>query len=236
MTLISWITILLLNACQADVKDAGWDVVVRGKVGFPLQGKISIQELLPDGSGKVDTIKLNSQYSFAKKVHLTHPGYYQLNFYNKQLVNVILSTTDIEVNVDGNNQQGFVEVKGSADQALIQQAQSMAREGQSSPELIAIESAFQTAVTARDEKRMVELQNQYMEVLNKSTDKLAEFLDQQPASLGLINLLQSNLLDRDKYYTLYSNVASKVGKAWPASVHVKEFVGMVGKMLPATIS
>lgn len=240
MTLIAWIGAFLLSACNAEVKDnsntaAGWEVVIRGKVGFPQQGQISIQELLPDGSGKKDTIKLNSQYAFAKKMRLTQPGYYQLNFYNKQIVNVILSNKDIEVNVDGNNQQGFVEVKGSPDQELIQKAQQMARDGQASQELVAIEAEFQKAAAVKDEKKMTELQNKYMSVLDQNYDKVAKFLEQQPASLGLVNLLQSNFLDKDKYMSLYATVADKMSKAYPQSAHTKEFAAMVSKLKKTSI-
>lgn len=240
MTLIAWIGVFLLSACNAEVKDnatpaAGWDVVVRGKVGFPQQGQISIQELLPDGSGKKDTIMLNSQYSFAKKLRITEPGYYQLNFYNKQIVNVILSNKDIEVNVDGNNQQGFVEVKGSPDQELIQKAQQMVRDGQAAPELAAIEEDFQKAAAVKDEKKMSELQDKYMSILNQNYDAIAKFLEQQPASLGLVNLLQSNFLDKDKYMSLYASVSDKMTKAYPQSAHTKEFSSMVSKMKKTAI-
>lgn len=230
MTILGWISALLIFACSAETNNNGWEVIVRGKVGFPQQGEISIQELLPQGGGKRDTIRLNSKYSFAKKIRLTQPGYYQLNFYNRQLVNVILDKANLEVNVDGNNQQGFVEVKGSPDLDIITKAQQMSRDAQSAPELAGIEAEFQKAAAAKDDAKMRQLQDQYMAALDKSNDKIAEYLSQQPASLGLLELLKSNLLDKDKYLSLYTSVSDKALKSWPQSQHVKEFADMVGKM------
>ncbi len=233
MTILAWISVILLGACNPETKEAGgagWEIVIKGKVGFPQNGEISIQELLPNGVGKKDTIKLNGQYSFAKKMRLTEPGYYRLNFYNKQLVNVILSKSDIEVNVDGNNQQGFVEVKGSPDQELIRKAQQMIRDAQAAPELSAIEAEFQKAASVNDGAKMTELQNKYMAIIDRGNDRVVEFLSQQQASLGLINLLQSNMIDKEKYFNLYVATAEKMRKAWPTSVHTKEFDEMVTKM------
>ncbi len=69
---------------------AGWDITVKGKVTFPQKGKILLTELRPDREGKKDSLMLNKDNSFEKKVHLTEAGYYSFNFYNKQMINVIL--------------------------------------------------------------------------------------------------------------------------------------------------
>ena len=111
-----------LIACE---KEAGWDVTVRGKVGFPQQGAISIQEMKPDGTGVKEPITLSKNYTFEKKLRLTSPGYYRLSFYDKQFVMFILHQSDVDVNVDGNKPDGFVEIKGSPDQDLINKVQTI---------------------------------------------------------------------------------------------------------------
>src|SRR6267154_99499 len=130
----------------------GWDITIKGKVGYPQKGLITLREFKQDGLGSPDSIVLKGNL-FEKKVHLTEPGYYQLNFYNQQIMNIILSKDNIEVNVDGNNMQGFAEVKGSPEHDLITKVQTMMSEAQRSPALGVISKEFEKAAQSKVEKQ-----------------------------------------------------------------------------------
>ena len=215
-------------ACK---QEAGWEVTVRGKVGFPQQGEIELVEMKQDGSGKKEPITLTENYTYEKKIRIIEPGYYRLSFYGKQFVTFILDKSDVEVNADGNNANGFFEVKGSPDQDLIMKVQSVMNNVQNSPDLMQLETEFSLASSNQDLPRITELQNEYMRIITKGHDQVAAILNDQPVSLAVINLLQQNtLLDRDKYYELYVSTADKLKKEWPDYAASKEFVAMVDKM------
>jgi peroxiredoxin len=217
-----------LTACK---QEAGWEVTVRGKVGFPQQGEIELQEMKQDGSGKKESITLSENYTYEKKIRITEPGYYRLSFYGKQFVTFILDKSDVDVNADGNNANGFFEVKGSPDQDLIMKVQTVMNNVQSSPDLMQLETEFSLASSNQDLPRITELQNEYMRIITKGHDQVAAIIKDQPVSLAVINLLQqNNLLDRDKYYELYISTADKLKKEWPNYAASKEFVAMVDKM------
>ena len=225
---------LLLHGCssngQQPKNDGSWDVTISGKVGFPQKGTITIMELTRTNQGWQDTVTLKSDYTFLKRINLKGPGYYRMNFYNLQNVDLILDKTNIEVNVDGNNAAGFFEVKGSPDIDVIRKVQAMQQAVATTPEATKLSQDFQVAQQAGDEKTMLALQQQYMALADKANDQIAEFIKQQPASLGVINLLQSGqTLDKDKYFDVFTATAEKVKKAWPNSDHVKDFVDMVEK-------
>jgi peroxiredoxin len=228
------ITISCSSTGKEDPKDEdeqGWNVVISGKVGYPQQGKITIQEIKNGSVGWQDTIQLKSNYSFAKTVKLAEPGYYKINFYNRQVVDVILNKSNIEVNVDGNNPSGFVEVKGSPEIDIIYRAQEIFQRAEASPVIAKINDDFTKAVQAKDEATIARLQDDYMKEIHKSHDQVAQLLKSQPASLGVINFLQSNnMMDRDKYLDVYLDAATKAKSAWPNSSHVKEFTSTVDKM------
>src|SRR5277367_2158894 len=177
----------------------GWDVIIKGKVNSPQSGTIQIQELKNQGGGQKETIILQKDNTFSKKVHLTQPGIYGIDFYGKQTVNLMVDHSDIELNVDGSNQQGLAEIKGSPDHDLYQKVQTMYRSLQEAPELKKIEAEFQTAATSKDEKKMEELRGTYVKELETQQKKIVDLLKQQPASLALFHLLQDpNLIDKDK--------------------------------------
>lgn len=211
----------------------GWTITVRGKVGFPQVGQvIGIQELKENGSasGWQDTIQLKSNYTYAKKIRLTEPGYYRLNFYNKQVINLIVNKTDIEVNVDGNNPQGFYEVKGSPDLELIGKVQELQGKSQNAPELGKLNADFTIAVQNKDEKKIAQLQQEYQQIVKEYNDQIAALLVAESPSLAAINLLQSNVIDKDQYYTTYEAVASKLKKEWSSFSHAKNFIEYVEKL------
>jgi peroxiredoxin len=225
---------ILLTGCssngQQPKNDGGWRVTISGKVGFPQSGVISIVELQRNGQGWQDTIKLKSNYTYSKTINIKEPGYYRLNFYNLQMVDVILDKSNLEVNVDGNTASGFYEVKGSPDVEFIRRIQGMQQAVQTTPEAVKLGEEFQKARQAGDETKMTELQGQYQLLAIKTNDKIAEIFKNETPSLGMINLLQSGkTLDMDKYFDVFVVVAEKAIKAWPNSNHVKDFASMVTK-------
>jgi peroxiredoxin len=237
MILINLLFALIFTNCspekKTEVADGGWDIVIKGKVGFPQQGQIVIQEIRQDGSAKggKDTIQIKKDYSFAKKMHLTEAGFYNINFYGKQALNVMLYKSNVEINVDGNNQQGFVEIKGSPDHDLIANVQKMMNESQSSPEIMALQADFEKAVAAQNNTRIAELQNKAALVMNNSRLKMISYLKEQPASLALFNILQDpNLIDKDQHSDLFVSASEKFKKEWPTSRFTKELSALTEKI------
>jgi peroxiredoxin len=221
---------------KEEAKD-GWEISIRGKVGFPQNGEIRLTELRQDQQVPVeDTIVLKSNYTFAKKIKIKEPGFYRLNFYNKQFINLILDRSDIEVNVDGNDSGGFYEVKGSPDIDLINEVQKIMQDAQSTPEIRAIETEFQQSVASNNEKKVKELQEKYMTFIDVANQKVAALIEKQPPSLGVINMLQNgNTVDRDTYFSVYESTASKLKKAWPNNYYAKAFIVYVESLKKTAI-
>ncbi|MCW5912610.1 MAG: redoxin domain-containing protein [Cyclobacteriaceae bacterium] len=224
----SVVMMVALAACSE--KKPGWEITLSGKVGFPQAGEISVKELKQDDTGISDTIKLKADYTFSKKLWLTEPGYYQVNFYNKQVVTLILDKSDVAVNVDGNNPGGFAEIKGSPDQDLIAKVQQMMSNLQTAPELSQLEMEFMQASAQQNQARVEELQQEYLDLMDRGFVQVADVIREEPPSLAVLNLLQQNVLDKDKFFDLYVSTAEKFKKQWPDSRYTKEFTEMVDKM------
>jgi len=231
-----FINFLLLFAsisCNSEKKstDNGWDVVIKGKVNFPQNGTIQIQELKNSGSGTTELIQLNKDNTFSKTLHLTEPSIFGVNFYGKQAVNLMVDHSSIELTVDGNNQQGMAEIKGSPDHELYQKVQMMYRGLQDAPGLKTIEAEFQKAAAANDEKKINELRAAYMKELEKGQLEIVDFLKQQPPSLALFHLLQDpNLIDKDKNIDLFISAVDKFKKNWPTYHYTQELTDVLTKL------
>jgi peroxiredoxin len=231
ITVLSLVVLISCSSATTDAENGSWYITIKGKVGFPQQGQIVIQELKNNTSaGWQDTIQLKSNYTFSKRIKLTEPGYYRLNFYNKQVMNLIVDRSDIEVNVDGNSPQGFSEVKGSPDMDIISKAQQLLRATDNMPELDKLNEDFAKAQQAGDQNKMLELQQTYQQLAKANNDKAAAFVREQGPSLAIINLLQNNALDADQYFDTYMAVADKLRVSWASYSHAKAFIEKVDKL------
>lgn len=218
------------EAAQEGKEDGSWQISITGKVSNPQQGTIMIQELKESSFGWQDTIQLKTNGTFAKKVNLSEPGYYRINFYNKQVVDLILFKNDIEVNADGSNAQGFYEIKGSPDLDIIRDVQSVLSQVNTRPEMTRINEEFTKASQSRDQQKMLQLQGEYQALLRSYHDKVAAMLIEKSPSLAVINLLQTNVIDKDHYFETYSAVAEKLKKEWPTYAQARNFINQVEKM------
>lgn len=235
MKSMSVMLLIMIFSCSSTSKDeaeatdaAGtWTVTVTGKVNFPQAGQIMIQEIKDGAFGFQDTIQLKANNTFAKKVKLTEPGYYRLNFFNKQMVDVILHKSNLEVNADGNSPQGFSEVKGSPDLDIIMEVQTLLNQLNASPEVAKLNEDFTKAAEQKDQKRMTELQMDYQKIMKANHDKVAALLVAKSPSLAVINQLQSNVIDRDKYFPTYEAVAAKLTGEWATYSQSKAFIDQV---------
>jgi peroxiredoxin len=234
---LSFLFFISCFSCSSTTKeDSGevisetWEVTVSGKVGFPQQGQILIQEIKNGASGWQDTVALKSDYTYSKRIKLSQPGYYKITFFNRQYVDFILYKSNIEINVDGNDPSGFAEIKGSPEIDIIRKTQTIMRDIESSPEMAKLSQQFSEAAQVKNESRMGEVQAAYMKEVTKGQEQVAALLEKEPASLGVINLLQSKAIDSDVHFDTYLAVANKLREEWPNYDHAKDFVNMVDKM------
>jgi len=233
--------LLLFAGCSGETKkeELGREVTVRGKVNFPQPGLILITEMRERSAATPalqDTITLSSDNTFEKKMRLTGPGYYRIDFFQQQIVDVILDKADLTIEVDGNSAGGTSIVKGSPDLDLIEQVQGIVQGVRESEEAKTIEQEFQVAVQRNDQKRIDQLHEQYMELINKASGQAADVLRQQPPSLGLIHLLQNaGIIDPDKYVDVYLAAAEKFRKEWADVQYGKDFVAYVDKVKATAI-
>src|SRR5690606_21681304 len=131
---------------------------------------------------------------------------------SSDLVTLILDQSDVEVNVDGNSPQGFAEINGSPDADLIAKVQELQSRANSDPLVAELNEQFLAAARNRDEETKLSVQMKYLDHVKKYNDEIAKLLVAKAPSLAVINLLQSNVLDKDQYFDTYLQVADKLKK------------------------
>lgn len=224
---------------EKKTETGGWEVTIRGTVARPANGVILVTEMRPGNTGtrpEQDTITLLDGNRFEKKMRLTSPGYYRIDFFQNQVVDVILDKSDLTVDVDGDRPGGAVSVKGSPDLDLIERVQTKIAEAKDLPEAKAIEEEFQGASQRNNREEIEALQGRYLAVIQNATKEAAALLNDEPPSLGMIHLLQNaGLFDADKNIDAYRKAADKFRTQWPDIQYGKDFVAYVDKLAATAI-
>lgn len=223
--------VLPIGSCTPEKKEQpGWDVTISGKVGFPQEGQIKL-------TAWADTTKTEqlidfdkSTYTFKANVRLSEPGYYQLNFFDKQKVNVILYKSNVEVNADGNEENGFFEVLGSPDVDVFKGVQSLRAAFQNSPAMAKLNEDFNKASAANNQKDVEALQGEYLNLVKKTDDSIANLTINASPSIASIEVLTQRMLDPDKYFYVHEKVAETLKGEWANYAIGKEFLEAFSKM------
>jgi len=228
------IVVLTLMACDSqksnESKPDSRVVTISGTVGFPKEGNITIKSW-SDTTDNAQILDLDrSTYKFKGTVKFTEPGYYRINFFDTQVVDVILDKANLEVNVDGNAQNGFQEVIGSPDLRMYQAIRKIRERLDRSPEMIKLNEQYNKAYQVNDEKTIEALYQQGQVMVKASTDSIAQLLIDNAPSVGVVEVLSKRELDPDKYFATYEAIAAKFTGDWAHFEIGKNFLEMVSKM------
>lgn len=235
---ITFLAAVLFFACngnseKASAQDDG-TIRITGQIGYPNQPGHVVLEKIEENNEFIplDTFEVDKEtYNYAGTVEIPRPGFYRLNFFDKQQVNLILDQDDIEVNVDGNNPQGFVEIRGSRDHDFIQFVQNTMSGMQSSEYVKGINEEFMQARQAGDDERMRELQEQYIIYDDSVKAVIMDSIRALGPSLGAVEILRTNrVLNKDQHYEFFAEYADLVKSDMPDSPEAMSFVNQVEGM------
>lgn len=230
--------VLLIAACstpddnsqEKQVQDTNI-ITVSGTVGYPQDGIIVLEKIEENQAVPQDTLTLNESNQFEVKVNVDDPGYYRLNFYNKQLVMLILENDNVVVNVDGNNRTGFVSIEGSTAHDLINEIQDMQRSLQNDDDFRDINQRYNEAVKEGNKELQEAIQEEYLEFEKKRNEKVVTLIDSAGPSLAVVDILSSGrVLNKDEYFDFYDRKARELSEALPENERVLAFNEMVDKM------
>ncbi len=128
--LIQMLTVVALWGCNQQQAQESSSIVLEGKVNFPESGLVVLEEYGNKEVVVMDTVAVQPSGEFEHEVSMSEPGFYRLNFYNKQMVNLILYQNDLTIEADGNAPDGAVTVTGSKDMEYLMEVNQIVKEFQ----------------------------------------------------------------------------------------------------------
>ncbi len=225
--------LVLITSCSGKNEiDTSRGVVLGGSVNFPQQGIILIEKHNGTGVVPYDTIELNSDKTFDHFVAFENAGFFRLNFYGVQFVNIILSNDDIEIVVDGNNAAGYTKVTGSTELDQLTalnkflQTEFVSKQNKLNQEYV-------NAKQAKDEALAAEVQEEFMKIREQQAEAVKIKINEMGVSLA--SLQAANYIDKDKNFEFIDALSQKLSAAYPNEPNVQQFAAGVDKMRKVAI-
>ena len=226
------VPVIVLAGCTSGNGQEGATVeegiTLSGVVAYPQEGLIKLEKYVGNQPQPFDTISLDENYAFNQHVVIEEPGYYRLNFYDKQFVNVILDDEDVTIRVDGNSRTGYSEITGSSDHKIITEIQEMNQQFMSSPAVQDINRRYTAAMQSGDAEAAASLTEEYMELDDAFKKDIVAKLDSAGVSLGVIEVLRNGkILDKDKHHEFFVKLADQAKVELKDSPIAQEWVEQV---------
>ena len=128
--LIQMLTVMALWGCNQQQAQESSSIVLKGKVNFPESGLVLLEEYGSKELVVMDTVAIQPSGKFEHELSMSEPGFYRMNFYNKQMVNLILYQNDLTIEADGNAPDGAVTITGSKDMEYLMEINQIVKEFQ----------------------------------------------------------------------------------------------------------
>ena len=203
-------------------------ILLEGKIKNPSEDGIVVLQSATRNPEALDTIEVTDG-RFSQKVDVD-PGFYQLNLYDKQFINLILNKSDLEIEADG-TADGESTVKGSADMEGMAMINDLIDDYQQ--RVTPLQEEFMTARTEKDEEKMKQLQEEfasYNEEFRSDVKKIYGKLEP-----GLAMMYGMNYLDPNQDFPFIDSIAGIIKKEFPDLQMVQDFVAQIEQMRSLSI-
>ena len=202
-------------------------VQIEGKIKNPSnEGHVVLEKIGDQNIDVVDTLMVSSDSTFRYSLENETPGFYRLNLYDRQYVNLILDDEDVQITADGNRPDGFVEVKGSEDTDYFYAVNDIMREFQQ--KVNELNADFMKARADGDEEAMKAVETRYRELEQANTQKIKDKIDNMGNSIAAFYAV--NFLDAEKEFAYLSDLAERFQQNLPDSRYTEQFTAQVEDM------
>jgi len=231
---ITALSVSLFSACspgkssdEATPIEKNGHVQIKGSIKHPSdKGFVVLEKIGQDNIDVVDTLMVSSDSTFRFSLENKTPGFYRLNLYDKQYVNLILDKEDVSIEADGNRPDGFVKVSGSTDTDYFYEVNELMREFQQ--KVNELNADFMKARADEDMEAMESIDGRYQSLEKENADKLKAKIDQMGTSIAAFYAV--NFLDAEKQFAYLSELAERFKKNLPDSRYTQQFVEQVEEL------
>ena len=229
----------LLWGCQQKQPPAP-SLYISGTIKYPETGLVLLEEYDDKQVVVIDTLEVSLdtlslaespngiwiQGVFKHPVNIDEPGYYRLNFYEKQMVNLILSDSDLKVEVDGNAPRGQALISGSKEMDQLNSVNNLVQEFQQKVGQLNIQ--FTQANAQGEQEKMTQLREEFEELDKQHKSVLKDEIRKMGSSLAVLQVIGN--LDTEQDFELLDSLGNIFAANPPDTKHTQNFLSYVDQV------
>ncbi len=223
---IKMMLVLVIISCTTDKGAHSGEITIRGKINKVGTGNVYLEQINGSSLSIVDTMTVNTDGTYFTKYRPDEPGYYRVNFYDAQFVMLLLADEAIELNVDGDTQAGWFEVKGSTPMSQLTELERLVKEFNTAAG--ELDEQFRVAYTSKDQQKMEELRKQFEASQGNLNKNLKQSIRNMGSSLALLQAI--SYLDMDNDFPFIDSVANVVDKNIPDYQIKRDFIQRIDQL------
>ncbi|MGB3851675.1 MAG: TlpA disulfide reductase family protein [Tunicatimonas sp.] len=233
MRYLSYIFLLITAVAQACTQGQSSDAgsaaptTLEGKINHPVANEaVLLEEIGPTEVATVDTLQVAEDSTFRYALTEVEPGFYRINFYGRQYVNLILDNESVHVTADGDSPDGQATVEGSTDTDHFNAVNEVMQNMQT--QINSMNADYLKARADGDTETMNEIEQQYKEIEAQNSAEIKNKIREMGTSLAVFYAV--NYLDAEQEFPFLKELADTFQVARPDSRYTEQFVEQVNTL------
>ena len=224
------LSIAVLQACtqgQSSGADDDDHAKIEGKINHPIvDGYVVLEEIGQSDVSVIDTLEIAADSTFRYSLRDVKPGFYRINFYGKQYVNLILDDESVQVTADGDRPDGVAKVEGSTDTDYFAAVNEIMENMQS--QINSMNADYMKARADGDTEAMTKIEERYKQIERENSDKIKSKIKEMGTSLAAFYAV--NYLDAEKEFAFLKELADTFRQQRPNSRYTQQFVEQINAL------
>lgn len=186
---------------------------------------VKIEAVRNNALNVIDSFKLDESGTFSRKIEIDEPSFYRLNFYDRNIVNMVLFDEDVELIETGDSKEPY-RIQGSKDTDLIYLLSDLKKGFEAK-----IQGLNEEYIQARSEnnlERISSLQDDFMALKKQNDEQIKSEIWQMDKSIS--GILALSYLDKQAEFAFLDSLAIKYSRELPNSIYTKELQNEVDNL------
>ena len=218
---------LIFTACQStETAKEEPQLTLTGKINNPIPGLVVLEDYEQRQVVVIDTLEVNEDGTFSHQVSGITPGYYRLNVYDRQQVNLILTDKDLNIIVDGSGPRGMAEVTGSLEMEQLQDLTTQIQDFQL--KVATLNQEFAQANAQGDQNLAAQLRSEFITLNAQHKEELKAKVNGMGNSLAILNVVGAFTIEED--FELLDNLGKIFAANPPDQEHTTQFLAYIDQV------
>jgi peroxiredoxin len=220
------IIVLFISCSSAQERNDNGHKTVSGKIENTGVGYVTLEYFIDGNLEVVDTLTVNDDGTYYSKFVPDEPGYYRLNFYDTQFVNIILTGEPIVVNVNGSGPMAPFEISGSSQMEALDYLNDLMSGFKK--EVSLMNESYSRAVKNENQSEIDSIQQHYAVRFNEINLKIKDKIRSILPSVAVLQAI--NYLDKDQEFAFIDSVARVIDREMPDYRIKRDFIAEIDNM------